>query len=238
MPRRISLIRKLFSWVRINLEDVVITEIAHQLNSNQNTSLKVLDLGAGSGHYWDKIVANFQDTIFEITLVDAVQVESKLPLTHNVSFNRVVSKVPFGLDIFQNSSFDLVVAFDLIEHLTKDEGYILLYEMDRIACKSSIIFTPNGFVWQPPSKNNSFNAHISGWKATELRKLGWSQLRGHTGPKLARLPYGITRPHFTMWPISELDAIGSLLVYRFYNFAFAFSATKRFKNIRIENQIF
>lgn len=238
MPIRVSLIRKLFSRVRINLEDVVISEIDHLLNSSEKTSLKVLDLGAGSGHYWDRIVANYRDTNFEITLVDAVQVESKLPLTQNVSFERVVSQVPLGLETFQNSTFDLVVAFDLIEHLTKDEGYILLYEMDRIASKSSIIFTPNGFVWQPPSTNNSFNAHISGWKATELRKLGWSQLRGHTGPKFARLPYGMTRPNFTIWPISELDAIGSLIVYRFYKFAFAFSATKKSKNIRVENQNF
>lgn len=93
-------------------------------------------------------------------------------------------------------------------------------------------------MWQPPSTNNHFNAHISGWSPRELRRLGFTLIRGHSGAKKNRLPYGITRPLLNFWPFSEFDAIATLFVYRFHRFAFSFSAVKRAKNLRIENQEF
>src|SRR5690606_12372244 len=47
-------------------------------------------------------------------------------------------------------SYDAVVALDLIEHLTKDEGLKLLKDMETIARKKVILFTPNGFLPQEP----------------------------------------------------------------------------------------
>jgi hypothetical protein len=75
------------------------------------------------------------------------------------------------------------VAFDLIEHLSREDGYKLLYEVDRISAFASLIFTPNGFVWQPPTEKNSFDAHLSGWTPSEFRRMGWSKLKGHGGSK-------------------------------------------------------
>lgn len=235
---RASIIRKFSSIMPMTLEDVVIREIRHQLRSSAGSTFTVLDIGAGSGHYWEEILSKFEECEFEISLVDAVHIEKKNSQNKNITFKRLTCHVPSELKQFEDSTFDLVVAFDLIEHLSKENGYFLLYEVDRIAKKSSIIFTPNGFVWQPPSTNNHFNAHISGWSPRELRELGFTLIRGHTGAKKTRLPYGITRPLLTLWPFSEFDAMASLFVYRFHRFAFAYSAVKRAKNLRIENQDF
>src|SRR6185369_16834090 len=43
---------------------------------------------------------------------------------------------------FKDKSFDCIVALDLIEHLTKEEGNKLLKDLEKIARKKVIIFTP------------------------------------------------------------------------------------------------
>jgi hypothetical protein len=234
---RTSLVRKISSFAPINIEDVVRREIRLLSKNFSKKAITILDLGSGSGWYWNQIVKKFNHLSFRITLVDAIQIEDKANLP-NAIFERKIIEVPSGLGQFKDQEFDFVVAFDLIEHLSKEDGYRLLYEVDRIAERSSVIFTPNGFVWQPPSSNNPFNAHISGWKTSELRNLGWKRIRGHTGAKKLRVPYAIPHPLISNWPISEIDAFLILLVYRVSGFAFAYSAVKRKKNSRIENQSF
>jgi len=74
---------------------------------------------------------------------------------------------------FRNNSFDCVTALDLIEHLPKREGYNLLREMERVARKKIIVFTPNGFLLQNAYHNNVWQAHRSSWVLRELKNLGY-----------------------------------------------------------------
>jgi len=50
-------------------------------------------------------------------------------------------EVHFGWD-----SFDVVLVFDLIEHITKENGEKLIRQLENIARDKVIIFTPNGFM--------------------------------------------------------------------------------------------
>ncbi len=87
---------------------------------------------------------------------------------------------------FEPNSFDCVLASDLIEHLTKEEGIDLLNMMERIAKNKIVIFTPNGFLSQGEYENNRWQIHKSGWTAQEMEKRGyrvigingWKPLRG------------------------------------------------------------
>ncbi len=87
---------------------------------------------------------------------------------------------------FPPQSFDCVVALDVIEHLTKADGYRLMEMTERIARRAIVIFTPNGFLPQPPYEGNSFQKHLSGWTVEEMRGqgyevtglFGWKPLRG------------------------------------------------------------
>ncbi len=107
--------------------------------------------------------------------------------------DRFSARIPHvvGIDIFAPSlvppnSFDEVVALDLIEHLTKDDGFQLIDAMERVARRKVIIFTPNGFLPQEPYDDNIYQRHISGWSAAEMQERGyrvygiqgWKPLRG------------------------------------------------------------
>jgi SAM-dependent methyltransferase len=89
-------------------------------------------------------------------------------------------------DVFGANSFDCVIALDLIEHFTKDDGYRLIEAMEAVARKRAIIFTPNGYLPQIPIDDNLLQEHQSGWDYLEMAKLGykvygihgWRSLRG------------------------------------------------------------
>jgi SAM-dependent methyltransferase len=85
---------------------------------------------------------------------------------------------------FPDKAFDCVIALDLIEHLTKEDGFRFLEECKRVARKRVILFTPNGFLPQK-SKDGDMNEHLSGWEAGEMRTLGFN-VRGKLGPKVLR----------------------------------------------------
>jgi len=81
-------------------------------------------------------------------------------------------------DVFTQNQFDCVVALDLIEHLTKDEGLQLIGAMVRIARKKILLFTPSGFLPQH-SSGGDLQAHHSGWEAKEMEKLGFTVIGMH-----------------------------------------------------------
>jgi SAM-dependent methyltransferase len=82
------------------------------------------------------------------------------------------------LEHFGEASFDGVVALDLIEHLTKDEGLALIAAMERVARKKILLFTPNGYLPQE-SHDGDLQEHRSGWTADEMRRLGFRVLGMH-----------------------------------------------------------
>jgi Methyltransferase domain len=90
------------------------------------------------------------------------------------------------LERFDAKSFDCVVALDLIEHLHKEDGDRLLQNMEHIAKKKVVVFTPSGFLRQSRVDANDLQEHLSGWSAEEMRQKGyrvygvngWKSLRG------------------------------------------------------------
>jgi len=74
---------------------------------------------------------------------------------------------------FKPESFDCILASDVIEHFTKEEGISLIEQMERIARKKVIIYTPNGFLPQGEEYGNPMQRHLSGWTAREMERLGY-----------------------------------------------------------------
>lgn len=85
---------------------------------------------------------------------------------------------------FGQKEFDCCVALDVIEHFSKKDGYRLIAEMEKIALKKVLIFTPNGFLPQQ-GESTDFQEHLSGWSADEMRELGYT-VRGIFGHKWFR----------------------------------------------------
>jgi hypothetical protein len=72
-----------------------------------------------------------------------------------------------------------VLTSDVIEHLSKHDGYELICQMEAIAKKRVVIFTPNGMLGQKPEPDNPFQAHLSGWTVSEMRRLGYKVVGVH-----------------------------------------------------------
>jgi len=90
---------------------------------------------------------------------------------------------------FASRSFDCVLASDVIEHLTKEDGFKLLDQMEQVASKRVIVFTPNGFVPQGEYDKNPWQVHISGWTADEFERRGYT-VYGMGGAKPLKGEYG------------------------------------------------
>jgi SAM-dependent methyltransferase len=94
-------------------------------------------------------------------------------------------------ELLAGKKFDAVVALDVIEHLTKEDGQRMLAGMERLATRRVVIFTPNGFVPQR-SQNGDLQEHLSGWEPAEMRQAGYEVLGMH-GPKRMRGEYARLR---------------------------------------------
>jgi SAM-dependent methyltransferase len=93
---------------------------------------------------------------------------------------------------FEENSFDAVLAFDVIEHLSSSDVGKLLGLMERIARRRIVVHTPNGFLPQDEYEGNPLQVHRSGWSADEMRGLGF-RVFGSNGLRVLRGEEGRTR---------------------------------------------
>lgn len=78
------------------------------------------------------------------------------------------------LKTFGPESYESVLASDVIEHLTREDALNLIFQMEKVAQKKIIIFTPNGFLPQGEEFGNPLQKHLSGWSPRVMRSLGYS----------------------------------------------------------------
>lgn len=142
----------------------------------------------------------------------------------NTHHSFVKSDVISYLKSAPDSSFDAVMALDLIEHLEKEEGLDLLKEMERVASKKAILFTPNGFVPQSSYDNNPWQVHKSGWGYEEMKEKGYSII-GIAGHKSIRGERALIyrKPRF-FWKL--LSHGSQLFTYHLPRYAFALLCVK------------
>jgi ubiquinone/menaquinone biosynthesis C-methylase UbiE len=107
-------------------------------------------------------------------------------------YNEYINTDVCNINQLATSSFDAVVAFDFIEHLTKTDGLKLLNEMERIARKKVVVYTPNGFLPQEAFDNNPYQKHLSGWTYNEMQQLGYN-VYGINGNKKWRGEYSMPK---------------------------------------------
>ncbi len=79
---------------------------------------------------------------------------------------------------FRSKSVHIVVCSQVIEHLPKVDGMVLLAELERISLVQVVVGTPVGFLEKPLSAHgsvqmNPFEKHKSGWAPCELASMGY-----------------------------------------------------------------
>ena len=68
---------------------------------------------------------------------------------------------------------DCVTMIDVLEHLDVDAADAAFHELERVARKAIVIFTPSGFMPQEPYDGNPFQKHLSNWTAASLKRRGF-----------------------------------------------------------------
>jgi len=140
----------------------------------------VLDVGCGNNSPIRR-VSEHKYCVGVDAFKPSIKQSKKLGI-HSKYYNIDVLKIK---DKFKEDEFDCVLASDLIEHLTSEEGLELMKQMERIAKNKVIIFTPNGFLKQPECKGNPWQLHKSGWKTINFIYRGYSVI-GINGLKCLR----------------------------------------------------
>ncbi len=208
--------------------------------------VRILDVGSSNGGIWNQVAGSSwllkNDIVLEITLFDANfanLIDSAN--SDNLVFRFKTGLAPQELDQFDRDNFDLITALHVIEHLPKDQGYLLLYQLNRLSA-ASVIGCPNGFIWQPPFSANPYQAHISGWTPKELRELGWAVQFGEGGLKslsgIGTVPKWKTSSsrirRWISWPERLVSLIAQTLLYRSPNLLAVFIAIRRERAFDLE----
>lgn len=125
---------------------------------------------------------------------------------------------------FKNKSFDTVIALDIIEHLKKADGELLLKQMEEIAKKKVIVMTPNGFVFQQDNEN-SLQTHLSGFNINDFVSKGYV-VSGMYGLKILRGNHAdLKKPKLIFGILSEITHY--LFTYKHPQFSFSLFAVKQ-----------
>lgn len=140
-----------------------------ELEKHLKEMRSVLDLGCGENSPLLNIKKDFYSMGIDISK-ESIKKAEQLKI-HNEYRLMNVQDIDKN---FTGKSFDAVIALDLIEHLSKKEGRLLIQKMEKLARKKVIIFTPNGFVKQEATINNPFQKHKSGWDYSEMKQLGYT----------------------------------------------------------------
>lgn len=86
---------------------------------------------------------------------------------------------------FKEKSVDCAAAFELIEHLTREEGIELVKNMEHVAKRNIVLSTPNGWLEQDEFDGNKLQHHKSSWVSEDFKELGYTVF-GINGMKLFR----------------------------------------------------
>lgn len=151
-------------------------------------AVSVLDVGCGANSPLGRFDVRYPFSLGVDVYAPAVE-ESSAAGIHD---GYLVCDVLELAERIEPRSFDAVVAFDLIEHLTRAQGETLLAMMERVARRRVVVFTPNGFLPQESRDGNPFQVHRSGWSAEAFRSLGYT-VRGVNGLRALRGERGSMR---------------------------------------------
>jgi SAM-dependent methyltransferase len=162
----------------------------------------VLDVGCGTA-----------PTLRQLGIPHCVGIEGYRPAFEDAQRLKMQDEMVCG-DIrnlngyFRPRQFDACIAIDVIEHLPKEDGLKLMQDMELIAKRKVVFFTPNGFLPQKQATDSDLQAHFSGWEAEEMRKYGY-EIHGMLGPKKLRGEYHLLkyRPRIFWGGVSALEQI-------------------------------
>ncbi len=150
----------------------------------------LLDVGMGMGQYGFLARINLENVnLFRIeggkgfqrskrewrVRIDGIEgFRGYLTPVHEYSYNEImIGDARQLLPKMPDNSYEMVIAVDILEHFTKEEGVEFLSQIRRIASRCVLVSTPKLFVAQEVEAN-PYENHRSLWSLEELQKNGFS----------------------------------------------------------------
>ena len=185
-------------------------------NAIGNGVRSVLDVGCGEGEFTKEISQGERWKIYGIDIYPESVNKAKLS---GVYKSVVVGDLVQISKSIANRKYDIVLASQVIEHLTKDDSLTLIAAMEKLALKRVVVTTPVGFIEYDPidnleSKENPFQKHLSGWSPEDFTKRNY-RVFGQ-GVKFVWRPGGLAHKFPKALPICFLISfVFAPLVYFF-----------------------
>jgi ubiquinone/menaquinone biosynthesis C-methylase UbiE len=131
------------------------------------TGKKILEVGSGMA-YWGLTLKEHGRVIVAVEICDSYLRLSKMVNAYEAVIKGSASALPI-----RPNYFDTVLAIEVIEHLNKENGFLMIKEAERVS-KCVVITTPMEFKsnenlpsWVPKSEH-----HLSFWTGQELQNAG------------------------------------------------------------------
>ena len=152
----------------------------------------VLDVGVGMGQYGFLLRTNLENVaLFDIdgaqarqrprerwgVVIDGIEgYAGYLTPVHHYAYNKVmIGDAMAVLPGIADGAYGLVLAIDILEHLSIEEGRQFLTQCRRIARRAALVSTPKLFMAQEVEANPLEN-HRSLWDRAMLVEAGYSRL--------------------------------------------------------------
>ncbi len=142
-------------------------QILNWFKENKNHITKVLDIGAGSGTY-PSLIKNSGD-IFNIEWT-GIEAWEPYILKYNLEtlYNKLIIQDARTVDWNSIGLYDVAIAGDVLEHMSKEEAIILVNNILKIS-KTLIISIPIKYLPQDAYGGNPFEIHVKpDWSHDEV----------------------------------------------------------------------
>lgn len=97
------------------------------------------------------------------------------PVHHYAYHKLMIGDAMAVLADLTDNSYELLLAIDILEYLSKPDGAVFPGQLKRIASKAVLVSTPKEFIPQEVEAN-PYENHRSQWSREELAALGYSEV--------------------------------------------------------------
>jgi hypothetical protein len=205
--------------------------IVHHISALQKPSAAdsslVIDVGCSKGDFM-KVLRDTNNSLFRVSYT--IGLDLFLPslfLAKDVYDDVIQCDIRF-LPL-RESPCDIVMASEVLEHLTKNDGLMLIKDLDRISKAIVAITTPVGYNSKAHLEDdNPWQVHKSGWIPVELSVLGFD-VYGIGGARVFRGERGEfqTKTRLFVPVFRLLSFISHLIMRKFVTGSFQMLCIKR-----------